>query len=245
MAISESGVAEHIAEAWRRNLGGSIVTANIDIVRAATRDPALTSLVASAELVVADGAPVVWAARLSGHPVPGRVTGASLVFSLSGLAAREGRSIFLLGGDPGVPETAGRLLSKRYPSLRVAGVYAPPHGFDATPEGMRETADRVVATTPDLVFVGLGFPKQERTIAALQARLPRAWYLGCGAGIPMAAQQFRRAPERLQRIGGEWLYRLWLEPRRLAGRYLKDDLPFAIKLLSGAAWKRLWVNRQP
>ncbi|WP_433499352.1 WecB/TagA/CpsF family glycosyltransferase [Sphaerimonospora sp. CA-214678] len=243
MAISESEVADHVSEAWKRNSGGSILTANVDIVRAATRDPDLAALVADADLVVADGMPVVWAARLAGRPVRGRVTGASLVFTLSERAARDGRSIFLLGGDPGVPETAGRMLAERYPSLRVAGAHAPPYGFDTTTEGMREAVDRVAAAAPDLVFVGLGFPKQERAIAELRSRLPRAWHLGCGAGIPMAAQQFHRAPEWVQRIGGEWLYRLWLEPRRLAGRYLRRDLPFAIKLLSGAAWRRLPLSR--
>lgn len=245
MAISEAEVVDHVSDVWKRNAGGSIVTANVDIVRAASRDPELAALVADATLVVADGMPVVWAAALAGRPVRGRVTGASLVFSLSERAAADGRSIFLLGGDPGVPEAAGRMLTQRYPSLRVAGCHAPPYGFDTTPEGMREAVDRVVAAAPDLVFVGLGFPKQERTIAEIRSRLPHAWCLGCGAGIPMAAQQFQRAPEWLQRIGGEWLYRLWLEPRRLAGRYLRKDLPFAIKLLTGAARRRLSLNRHP
>jgi len=93
----------------------------------------------------------------------------------------------------------------------------------------------VAETNPDLVLVGLGFPKQEHLIARLRPALPAAWMLGCGAGIPMAAGQFRRAPALLQRIGAEWLHRLVLEPRRLARRYLINDLPFAIALLARAA----------
>ncbi|MEU6414806.1 MULTISPECIES: WecB/TagA/CpsF family glycosyltransferase [Microbispora] len=239
MAVDEPFVADHVASAWKRDEGGSIVTANVDIVRLATRDPELAALVDGADLVVADGMPVVWAARLAGHPLPGRVTGASLVFSLSERAAREGRSIFLLGGERGVADEAARVLVERYPGLRVAGTYAPPFGFETTSEGVREAVDRVLAAAPDLVLVGLGFPKQERLIAAIRGRLPGAWYLGCGAGIPMAAGQFRRAPESVQRMGGEWLYRLWLEPRRLAGRYLRHDLPFALKVLTAAALTRL------
>lgn len=238
MALTETEVADRVAAGWAAGTGGSIVTANVDIVRQAGRDPALAELVARATLVVADGMPVVWAARLSGLAVPERVTGASLVWTLSERAAAEGRSVFLVGGDPGVPETAGRALAARYPGLRVAGGYAPPYGFDTTPGGLRETVGQVVAARPGLVLVGLGFPKQERVIAALRPALPRAWYLGCGAGIPMAAGQFRRAPAGLQRIGGEWLHRLWLEPRRLARRYLWEDTPFALKVLATAAWRR-------
>ncbi|MEV4375421.1 WecB/TagA/CpsF family glycosyltransferase [Streptosporangium sp. NPDC049644] len=239
MAVSEAELLDHVAAEWRRGRGGAIVTANVDIVRAATRDPDLADLVARSEIVVADGMPVVWAAGLAGPALPCRVTGASLVHSLAGRAARENRSVYLLGGEPGVPEAAARALAGRCPGLRVAGTCSPPFGFDSSPEGVREVVAGVVAAAPDLVLAGLGFPKQERVIAALRAELPGAWYLGCGAGIPMAAGRFRRAPEPVQRVGAEWLYRLALEPRRLARRYLRDDAPFAVALLAGALRTRL------
>ncbi len=243
MAISEAGLLDHVSRAWGLRRGGAIVTANVDIVRAATRDPALADLITHSELVVADGMPVVWAGRLAGTPIPERVAGSSLVYSLTERAAREDRSIYLLGGDPGVPEAAARVLADRYPGLRVAGTCSPPYGFETTAEGMREVVGQVVAAAPDLVLVGLGFPKQERTIRALRAELPDAWYIGCGAGIPMAAGQFSRAPEAMQRIGAEWLYRLALEPRRLVRRYLRDDLPFAAVMLAGALRGRLRAKR--
>ncbi|MEW9553877.1 WecB/TagA/CpsF family glycosyltransferase [Nonomuraea sp. NPDC050783] len=246
MALSEDEVAEHVVQGWRSGRGGAIVTANVDIVRAATRDPGLAALVAGAELVVADGMPVVWAARLAGLRLPGRVTGASLVFTLAASAAREGRSVFLLGGgEPGVAREAGEVLAARYPGLRVAGTYAPPFGFERDPGGTAGLVAAVRAAEPDLVLAGFGFPKQERVIAALRPELPRAWYLGCGAGIPMAAGRFRRAPRALQQAGAEWLFRLALEPRRLVRRYLRDDLPFAFGLLAGAAWRRLTTDRRP
>ncbi|MEU4830709.1 WecB/TagA/CpsF family glycosyltransferase [Streptosporangium sp. NPDC023615] len=239
MAIGEAELLDRVATGWRRGRGGAIVTANVDIVRAATRTPALAALVARSEIVVADGMPVVWAARIAGLALPGRVTGASLVHSLAGRAALENRSIYLLGGEPGVPEAAARVLTGSHPGLRVAGTCSPPFGFDRTPRGLREVVARVSATEPDLVMVGLGFPKQERVIEALRAEWPHAWYLGCGAGIPMAAGRFRRAPVAFQRMGAEWLYRLALEPRRLARRYLRDDAPFALALLAGALRDRL------
>ncbi|SEL56354.1 N-acetylglucosaminyldiphosphoundecaprenol N-acetyl-beta-D-mannosaminyltransferase [Nonomuraea pusilla] len=243
MAVTEAAVAEQVALGWSRGEGGAIVTANVDIVRAATRDPALAALVARFELVVADGMPVVWAGRLAGVRLPERVTGASLVHTLARRAARDGRSVYLLGGEPGVPEAAARALAGRFPGLRVAGTHAPPFGFDADRDGRREAVRRVAEARPDLVLVGLGFPKQERLIEDLRAAHPRAWYLGCGAGIAMAAGRFRRAPAALQRVGGEWLHRLVLEPRRLARRYLRDDAPFAVALLARALLARALLVR--
>ncbi|MEV0676259.1 WecB/TagA/CpsF family glycosyltransferase [Actinosynnema sp. NPDC050436] len=233
-SVTEVGVAEHVARAWERGEGGAIVTANVDIVRAATRSPDLAALVARSEVVVADGMPVVWAGRLAGVAVPERVTGSSLVFTLSAAAARAGRSVYLLGGNPGVPEKAAGVLVGQNPGLRVAGTDSPAFGFDADPAATAEAVARVVEAKPDLVLVGLGFPKQERLIALLRAELPEAWFVGCGAGIPMAAGEFRRASGVVQKMGAEWLHRLALEPRRLAKRYLRDDLPFAFRLLFSA-----------
>jgi N-acetylglucosaminyldiphosphoundecaprenol N-acetyl-beta-D-mannosaminyltransferase len=239
MPLSEAAVAERVVRAWVTGDGGSIVTANVDIVRAATRRPELAELITEAEVVVADGMPVVWAAALAGTPVPERVTGSSLVFSLSAAAAREGRSVYLLGGEPGVPESAAGTLAARFPGLVVAGTDSPPLGFHESEEGLGEVTRKVVAARPDLVFVGLGFPKQERVIRRLRDVLPHAWYLGCGAGIAMAAGEFTRAPDVVQKMGAEWVHRLALEPRRLARRYLRDDAPFALQLLAGALRSRI------
>lgn len=234
LAMGEADVVRIVEDGWARRIGGWIVTANVDIARAVSTRPDLAALVAEADHVVADGMPIVWAARISGQRLPERVTGSSLVFSLAAAAARTGKSIYLLGGDPGVPEAAADTLSRRFPGLRVAGTYSPPLGFDRSEAGMTETLRRVVDAGPDLALVGLGFPKQELTIRRLREVHQDAWYVGCGAGIPMAAGEFRRAPEAMQRIGAEWLHRLALEPRRLAKRYLHDDAPFALRLLTGA-----------
>ena len=132
-----------------------------------------------------------------------------------------------------MPERAAAELSRRYPGLQVAGTDAPPAGFDVA-----EAGRRLAAARPDIVFVGLGFPKQERVIAAVAAGLPGAWFIGCGAAIPFAAGALPRAPRWMQRAGLEWVYRLLSEPRRLVRRYLVDDLPFAARLLLLAALAR-------
>jgi N-acetylglucosaminyldiphosphoundecaprenol N-acetyl-beta-D-mannosaminyltransferase len=234
MAMSETEVTQHVSRSWLRGHGGSIVTVNVDILRSASRDPDLAALVDAAEIVVADGMPVVWAAAMSGMPVPERVAGSSLVWTLAKTAAREGRSVYLIGGDLGVPEAAARALVEQFPTLRVVGADSPPYGFERDERQLRALVAKVRRAAPDLVLVGLGFPKQERLITRLRQVVPRAWFLGCGAGIAMAAGQFRRAPVALQRFGAEWVHRLILEPRRLARRYLVNDLPFALRLLARA-----------
>ena len=160
------------------------------------------------------------------------------MFSLSEAAAADGRSVFLLGGAAGVPEKAAEALSTRFPDLRVAGADSPPFGFDKTYDGVRRTVAAVTAAAPDLVFVGLGFPRQEKLIEQLRQAWPGAWYLACGGGIPMAAGVIRRASPLVQRLGLEWAHRLLIEPRRLARRYLRDDLPFAIGLLARTVMRR-------
>lgn len=244
-ALTEAGAVDMVRQGWRDSRGGHIVTANVDITRLVARDPEAARLVAAATLVVADGMPLVWASRLQGTALPERVTGASLVPSLCEAAAADGRSVFLLGGDPGVPEQAARTLQARNPGLRIAGTNSPPFGFEHSEIGVSQIVAAVAAAAPDLVFVGLGFPKQEHLIERLREAVPHAWYLGCGAGIAMAAGQFRRAPAHLQRLGLEWIHRLALEPRRLARRYLRHNLPFALGLLAAATRQRLVPSRLP
>ena len=125
--------------------------------------------------------------------------------------------------------------ARRYPGLRVVGADSPPLGFDTDPRAIEGVRDRVAAAAPDIVYVGLGFPKQERLIASLAPACPRAWFIGCGAAIPYAAKALPRPPAWMRRAGLAWLFRLLHEPRRLFRRYLVHDLPFAIRLLTSAA----------
>lgn len=237
--LTEAAAVDHIMAASQRHEGGWAATPNVDICRQTRRDPALHSLVTTASLIVPDGMPLVWAARLLGHPFPERVAGGSLIFSLSEAAAQQGRSIYLIGGAPGVPQRAGDELRRRYPGLRVAGADSPPLGFDQDRLAIEAIRDRLTTAAPDIVYVGLGFPKQERLIADLAPACPRAWFIGCGAAIPYAAKTLPRPPRWMRRTGLAWLFRLMNEPRRLFRRYLVDDLPFAITLLASSAAGRL------
>jgi N-acetylglucosaminyldiphosphoundecaprenol N-acetyl-beta-D-mannosaminyltransferase len=237
-ALTEDQVVEVVRRDWAAGQGGSIIPVNVDVARAATRGAALAELIARGSLVVADGMPLVWAARVKGDVLPERVAGSSLIFALSAAAAADGKSVYLLGGAEGIPERAAEALVAQFANLRIAGTQSPKFGFDETQEGAREAVSAVAAAAPDLVFVGLGFPRQERLIEQLRQELPSGWFLACGGGISMAAGAVRRASPVIQRLGFEWAHRLMLEPRRLAPRYLRDDLPFALALLARSAVHR-------
>jgi N-acetylglucosaminyldiphosphoundecaprenol N-acetyl-beta-D-mannosaminyltransferase len=236
--LTETQVIEHVIDAMHRGHGGWVVTPNIDICRLAARDPGLQELISSASLVVPDGMPLLWAAALRGDPLAERVTGSSLIYSLTAAAAKHGRSIYLMGGDPSVPARAAGQLRRLHPGLVIAGTDAPPADLAMTDGGIDIIRARLTATAPDIVYVGLGFPKQERLVARVASAFPATWFIGCGAAIPFVAGTIPRAPRWMQRIGAEWLFRLAIEPRRLSGRYLVHDLPFAARLLAGCASER-------
>lgn len=188
--------------------------------------------------MVADGAPLIWASRLQGRPLPARVPGSDLIWSLSAALGRHQRSVYLLGGEPGTATRASAVLRERFPLLTIAGELSPPFGFDQSEEQFHQVCVDVAATRPDLIFVGLGFPKQERVIARLRPMLPHTWFMGCGAAIGFVAGVHRRAPGWMQRTGLEWIHRLAGEPQRLMRRYLVHDVPFALRLLGVSARER-------
>jgi N-acetylglucosaminyldiphosphoundecaprenol N-acetyl-beta-D-mannosaminyltransferase len=236
--VVEADVVAHVRAELAAGRGGRIITPNVDILRRTVSDAEARHHVDSATVVVADGAPLIWASRVAGRPLPARVPGSDLIWSLSAALGQERRSVYLLGGEPGTAEIAASVLSDRFPTLRVSGYDSPPFGFDADPAALDVVCRRATEAKPDLVFVGLGFPKQERLIDQLRAMLPSAWFMGCGAAIGFVAGVRRRAPAWMQRAGFEWLHRLVNEPRRLVRRYLLHDMPFAVRLLTTSALGR-------
>lgn len=235
-ALTSAGLVDHIFEALAGGRGGWVVTANLDFARRSARDPRMRALYAAADLRVADGMPLVWASRLHGSAVPERIAGASLIWTLAERAAKTRRSLFLLGGDPGVAERAAVVLRERHPALEVAGVWDGRVGSPPSATELDEITQRLQRRVPDLLFVGLGSPKQEELIAALRARFPATWMLGLGASFDFVAGTLVRAPRWVQRAGLEWVHRLAQDPKRLARRYLVDDLPFAFSLFA-EAWR--------
>lgn len=238
-AVTEPEAIERIVTASRRGNGGRVVTPNLHILRFCTRDREVRRLVEGADLRLADGMPVLWASWVRGTPLPQRVAGSNLIYSLSEAAADAGLSVFMLGGNPGMADAASTILCERYPGLRVVGTSCPPFGFENDPETHQRVIREVVDARPDLVFVGLGCPKQERLMEQLSQRLPRAWMLGIGFSFSFVAGEASRAPRWMQKIGMEWLHRLSKEPRRLTRRYLLEGIPFFAWLLTASVAARV------
>lgn len=237
--VTEEQVVARVIGALEQGSGGWIVTPNLEQLRLHTRSPALREIFEEADLVVADGMPLVWASRLAGSPLPARVAGSDLVWSLAAAAASAGRSVFLLGGDPGAAEAAAHVLRAAWPGLDIAGVHSPPKGFEARPEETEEIRSRLRSARPDIVYVGLGFPKQEQLIRTVRDELEGSWFVGVGISISFLAGHVPRAPKLLRRTGLEWAHRLAMEPRRLARRYLRDGPPFAVRLAVHALGARM------
>jgi N-acetylglucosaminyldiphosphoundecaprenol N-acetyl-beta-D-mannosaminyltransferase len=238
-ALTEDETIAAALAGLRSGEGGWICPANLDVLRQVVNDPKTHALVDRADLVVADGMPLIWASKVQGTPIPERVAGSSLITTLPAAAAAEGRSVYLLGGDPGVAAEASERLRASSPDLRIAGTCCPPVGFETTPAGLRAVEDAVVAAQPDIVFVALGFPKQERLIEHLRAQLPQTWWVSCGISLSFVSGAVSRAPAWMQRSGLEWAHRLIQEPRRLARRYLVEGIPFLIRVLAVSLRRRV------
>lgn len=220
-----------------------LVTANVDFLVQAQEDVELRRILFDAHLVLCDGTPLLWASRLLGNPLPERVAGADLVPLLLRMAAKKGYRVFFLGATPESAGQAVKNLKKLHPALVVADFYSPP--FNKLLEmDHEEIKRRILAAKPDLLFVSMGCPKQEKWIAMHYRSLGVPVSAGVGATIDFLAGTVKRAPVWMQRIGTEWVYRLAQEPRRLFKRYFKDLWFFGWKLFA-QLWQLQLRSRKP
>lgn len=237
--LDEQSIVHAIVTLGVSGRGCWVITANLDHLRQFHHDPGARALIESADIVAADGAPIVWASRIANDPVPERVAGSDMIWSLCELATARGASIFLLGGEPGVAEESKAVLQQRFPDLRIAGFMCPDFGFEHSRAKLAAIDEVVLNSHPDIVLVALGFPKQDRLIARLSKLHPSAAYVGVGIGLSFVAGRVGRAPQWMRRCGLEWVHRLYQEPARLGRRYLVHGLPFAVRLLISAFAARI------
>jgi len=235
--VKAGDLVDEIFSALSQGKGGWLITANLDFLHRCSKDAEARALYAEADLRVADGMPLVWAARFQGDYVPERVAGSSLVLQLAERAALEGRSIYLLGGHGDAAQRAAVKMQSRFTNLAVAGASSP---MVASPPSDAEVNDLVallVPLQPNILMVGLGSPKQEQLIQRLRVHLPSTFMVGVGISFSFIAGDLNRAPLWMQKAGLEWMHRMAQEPGRLAKRYLVDDLPFVASLFL-SAWKK-------
>jgi N-acetylglucosaminyldiphosphoundecaprenol N-acetyl-beta-D-mannosaminyltransferase len=203
--------------------------ANVHGVIEAWRNPWLRRVYNRAGLTVADGMPLVWVGQWRGYRAVRRVYGPDLMLTLAARAAAAGHRCYLYGGAPGVADALATTLSVRFPGLHVVGADAPPFRPLTSTED-DAAVQRINAARPDIVWVGLGCPRQEHWMAAHRDRLDAAVLVGVGAAFDFHVGRVAQAPRWIMRLGLEWLYRLLQEPRRLWRRYLLYNPLFAVLL---------------
>jgi N-acetylglucosaminyldiphosphoundecaprenol N-acetyl-beta-D-mannosaminyltransferase len=204
-----------------------ICVAAVHTVMQSQEDPELRAAVLASDFTVPDGQPLVWAMNLLGHNLSSRVYGPDLMERACERAARTGQSFFLYGGRAAALELLREALPKRYPGLRIVGARPGPFR-ELSPTEADAIAGELNAAEPDLIWVGLGVPLQEKWMAAMRDRLDAPVLIGVGAAFDFHAGLKRQAPDRLQRLGLEWAFRLAQEPRRLWRRYLHYNPRFVI-----------------
>ncbi|MBV8673012.1 MAG: WecB/TagA/CpsF family glycosyltransferase [Acidobacteriaceae bacterium] len=200
-----------------------VATANVDFLMNAIHDPELQNILCSCSLVVPDGMPILWSARLMGTRLKERVCGIDLVPRLAELSARRGYSIYLLGASDRSSQRAAEILEERYPGLRIVGRYSPPV-LPLEQMDHEEILARIEYAQPDILLVAFGNPKQEKWLSMHRDRLRVPVSIGIGGSLDMIAGRLARAPRWMQKTGMEWFFRAAQEPRRLLGRYLADAL---------------------
>lgn len=202
-----------------------VCVSNVHSVMESWDDPALRRIHNEAGLVTPDGMPLVWVSRLWGQRHVRRVYGPDLMLALCAHGVRRGYRHFLYGGGDGVAERLAAQLQDRFPGLDIVGTYTPPFR-PLTPDEDTAVVAQINAAQPDVVWVGLGMPKQERWMHDHVGQLTAPTLIGVGAAFDFHAGLKPQAPRWMQRAGLEWLFRLATEPRRLWKRYLHHNPRF-------------------
>jgi len=227
-AMQIPGVVARMEE-WIAKREGAryIAVSNVHVLMEARHSVSFRNVLDSADLCVPDGMPLVWVGRLRGHELERRVYGPDLFLSFCRETQGKGYRHFFYGGAPGVPEALAAKLLEQFPMLQVAGTYSPP--FRAlTPEEDSSVVDMIHRANADVLWVGLGCPKQELWMYERRDQLRVPVLVGVGQAFDIHAGRLRQAPRWMREHGLEWLFRLAAEPRRLWRRYLIYSSEFVI-----------------
>jgi N-acetylglucosaminyldiphosphoundecaprenol N-acetyl-beta-D-mannosaminyltransferase len=245
-AINMDLALEAMAGALERREKGYICVTGVHGVSEAQKDEGFRQILNRAFLCTPDGMPLVWVGRWLGRKEMGRVYGPDLMLAVLELSEKKGYRHFFYGGANGVAQELRERLAKRFPKLQIAGTYEPP--FRPLNAAEKEELKKLIQDArPDVMWVGLSTPKQERFMAEHLDRLEVTLMAGVGAAFDIHAGRLRQAPPWMRRSGLEWLFRLGCEPRRLWKRYLKNNPLFVIRVfLQGTGLRKYPLNnREP
>jgi N-acetylglucosaminyldiphosphoundecaprenol N-acetyl-beta-D-mannosaminyltransferase len=221
--ISMEETITKIEELIKKRVPSMVITPNahhIDILR---NDELFKEIYKNAAIVLPDSTAILWASRLFGRPLKERVPGSDLLPAFCQVAAKKNYTLFFLGAGPGIAKKAADILTRKNPGLTISGTYSPPFGFEHDEEENEKTVSMIRECKPDVLFLGLGSPKQEKWSWNHKDKINVPVIIGIGAGFDFISGKVKRAPLWVQKIGMEWFFRLVQEPKRLWKRYLKGN----------------------
>ncbi len=237
--LIDSECAAGYIEHWIRNPAGqprNMVVTGFHGLHVASEDPQFRKIINSAELFIPDGIAPVWIARRLGKEIKGRATGADLMRCFFERANQQGYSSYFLGDTEQTLEMLRDSISKKYPNHKIAGMYSPPFRQHSAAE-KQQMIDAINQAKPDVLWVGLGLPKQERWIYENRDRLKLPVAIGVGAAFGFHSGQVKRVPQWVGDAGFEWVWRFLAEPKKLWRRDMIDGPRFVVKILSN--WFRI------
>ena len=201
-----------------------VVTPNVDHIVQLEKDEELKRVYENASLILTDGKPLIWISNWYKTPIKEKISGSDLFPRVCDLAAKKGYTMYLLGAAEGVADKAAKNLMNKYKGLNIVGTYSPPFGFEKDKLELKKIERQIQEVHPDILIVGLGCPKQEKYMYYHCKELDVPISFGLGASIDFEAGNIKRAPRWMSEHGLEWLYRITQDPKRLAKRYLVDDM---------------------
>jgi N-acetylglucosaminyldiphosphoundecaprenol N-acetyl-beta-D-mannosaminyltransferase len=222
---------EAIADAVKARRKGYVCVTGVHGVMEAQDAAAFKQILNGAFLCTPDGMPMVWAGKLNGHREMSRVYGPDLMLDVCAWSETSGCRHFFYGGADGVAERLAQKLKAKFPKLEVVGTFTPPFRRLLAAEEKKLQA-QIRAARPDILWVGLSTPKQEKFMAEFLPKLDVTLMIGVGAAFDFHSGRGRQAPRWMQRSGLEWCYRLGCEPRRLGPRYFRNNPRFVLKFLA-------------
>lgn len=210
-----------------RQTAAYVVTPNVDHIVQLEKGGELCEAYKNAELILADGKPLIWISKLYKTPIKEKISGSDLFPKVCEMAAEKGYTMFFLGAADGIAAKAAENLQDRFPGLKIVRTFSPPYGFEKDENMINEIIRLVKDAKPDILIVGLGCPKQELFMYRYCKEMNVPISLGLGASLDFEAGNVKRAPKWMSDLGLEWLYRIMQDPERLFKRYWND----AIKII--------------
>lgn len=238
---------DRIEEMVRTRVPSYVITANLNYTMLHAEMREMVAVTDDADLIVADGQPIVWRSQIGGEPLPERVAGSDMIYRIAERATQRGWKIYFLGGESGVADKCANTLAQHYPGLQIAGVESPPFR-ELTAIEQDEQRKRIQDSGADVLLVAFGQPKGELWIHQHYQNLAVPVSIQLGASFDFVAGTAKRAPRQWQRFGAEWVHRMMSDPKRLVPRYAGNAW-FLVKSIvndwrSQVAKWGMWDSRQ-